>query len=368
MTILTRTAIATLAFTFMVASSVNAAERFWFDNIGVEMGVTAVLQQTSGNEYGDSVDQADFAYSADLAFIGRIGPGQTLSIVFEAGYGEAAADNFDMRATPDYDAANSENGLDVAQAYYEGEFMDGKLIFMFGRMDAHSLTDGNEYAGDETSQFLNGLFVRSIGVIFAEHSNYYVPTFAFIIQPIDLFSLTYTYSQDTGEDFFNEGHQWFEAGLHPSFGSVSANLRVGYAMHDLPHSEIATSDETTNSGMINVSADITIGDNIGLFARYALQDSEIAENEVESAVSGGLSIGGGIWGRDDDGFGVAYGTITLNENLYSDTEGETVIEFYYRMQVNDHLAITVDFQMFSNLEREENREVNVFGLRSQSDF
>lgn len=357
-----------LAIFAINAGSADAAERFWFNSIGVEFGITGVLQQTSGNEFGDSVDQTDYAYSADFALVGKIAEGQTLNLVFEAGGGEAVADNFDARATPDYDAADSGHAAEVAQAYYEGEFADGKLVFAFGRMDAHSITDANEYANDETSQFLNGIFVRSVGTIFAEHDKYYVPTIALSFQPAEIVSVVYTYSHNSGEDMFNEAHQWIELGLHPKMGSMAANLRIGYAMHDVPHTEIDGGAETTNSGMINVSADLALSEVLGVFARYAMTDDSIEENEVTSVISGGVSIGGGLWGREDDGIGAAYGMISLNEKLYDNTDGETVMEFYYRFQVNDYFAVSADLQMFSDLERDEEPDVMVYGLRTQAGF
>jgi hypothetical protein len=367
-------AIATVALLIQSVSPATAAERFWFTETQVEFGVTGVLQGTSGNTYIDAdgvevKDQFDYAYTADLAFIGRLTPGQSLNLILETGHGEAANDNFPMRTIPNYDAYALADIVQVSQAYYEGEFMDGALILAFGRMDVASLTDGNEYAGDETSQFLNSLFVRSVGTIFAEHASYYVPTLMISFAPVELISVTYTFSQDHGEDLFGTPQHNIELGLHPSFDNFAANLRVMYGMTDLPHTEIATGTEVSNTGMINVSFDMTIAENFGFFARYAMQDDTLVENEVVLAVSGGISLAGAIWGRDDDNLGVAYGFVGLNETLFPDAgDKETVIEAYYRISINDHFTLSADIQMFSNIERGENRDVTVFGLRTQMDL
>ena len=358
-----------LAIFTLATGYAQAAERFWFNNIGVEFSVTGVLQQTSGNEFGaNSVDQTDFSYMGDFALTGRIAEGQTLNLVIEGGAGEAVADNFEARATPNYAVVPSENAVELAQAYYEGEFMDGSLVLAFGKLDVHSITDANEYANDEIGQFMNGMFVRSVGVIFAEHEGYMAPTIALSFQPVDIVSVIYTYSHPTGENIYNEALQWVELGLHPEMGSMSANIRMGYGMSDLPHTEVNSGKETTNSGMINVSADLAVSEDLGVFARYAMTDDSVEENEVTTAISGGVSIGGGMWGRPDDGVGVAYGMLTLNENLYNNTDGETVMEAYYRYQINDFCSVSADLQMYSDLERDEEKEVMVLGLRTSAGF
>lgn len=362
-------------FTLFIASPATAAERFWFNAIGVEMGMTTVVQGTSGNESAatedsDGIqDQFDIGWSGDLAFIGKIGKGQTLNLVLEAGQGDGAGDNVPAWTTPNYDAADTTGDAGVtttlAQAYYEGAFMEEKLVLSFGLMDAHSLTDANEYANDETAQFLNGIFVRSVGTIFAEHENYYVPTIAVMFQPVDLVSVTATYSQNGGQDFFNEALYWVEVGIHPDLGSMKANIRAAWAMHDLPHTNIATGAEESNAGMINVSADLTIAENFGLFARFATQSDELEENEITTAISGGLSVAGALWGRDDDGLGVGYGMVTPNEKLSGGADDQTVIEAYYRLQMSDNFSLSADVQLLSGLPRDESPDVTVFGIRTQ---
>jgi len=365
-----------LAVTVLLISATGAQaqdESSWYDKVTVEFGATSIFQATSGNDYGNNKDQTDFAFSADLALIGEIAEGHTFNLVFEAGEGDGAAENIGSRATPDYDAIDTTGfagvGATVAQVYYEGDFFDGKLSLAIGKMDVHAYTDNNEYANDETTQFLNGLFVRSIGVIFAEHSKYYVPTIAFTATPFDFVSIKYTYSHDGGEDFFSDGYHWLELGLHPKFGELSGNYRIAYVQHDIAFTDRSNGQSTSNAGMINVSVDQAITGNLGIFARYAAQDDGIAENEVVSAISGGVSVGGAYWGMDADSVGVAYGHLELNKDIVTiNNDGESVAEAYYSHEINEHINITADVQMFSNLERTTNRDVTVFGIRMQAGF
>ncbi len=372
-TILT-VALLALAASLLSATVVWAGEETpWHDKITVEFGATSIFQTTSGNNYGDNKDQTDFAFSADLALIGEIAEGQTLNLVFEAGEGDGAAGNVGARATPDYDARDTSEfagvSATVTQVFYEGGFLDGKLSLAVGKMDVHAYTDNNEYANDETTQFLNGLFVRSIGVIFAEHAKYYAPTIAFTATPFDFVSIKYTYSHDGGEDFFSDGYHWLELGLHPMLGELSGNYRIAYIQHDITFTDRNSGQPTTNAAMINVSVDQALTGNLGIFARYAAQDDTLAENKVVSAISGGVSIGGAYWGMDADTVGIAYGHLELNRDIVTiNNDGESVAEIYYNHEINEHMNITADVQMFSNLERTSNRDVAVFSLRAQADF
>jgi hypothetical protein len=347
-------------------------DKSWVENIKIEFGLTAILQSTSGNDFGENTDQADYAYSADLAFIGAIAQNQTLNVVIEAGEGDGANDNLGSRTAANYDSFISnfegETRTNVSQAYYEARFMDDKVTIAFGKMDHHSLTDGNEYAGNETSQFINGLFVRSAGVVFAESKNYYAPTFALFINPIDIASVIYTYSKHDTEDVFTEGDYVVELTISPKLGELQGNYRIAYFSNGGDSTDHNNGDTKSNSG-INISMDQAVTENIGLFLRYASQDDSLSENEVTSSISGGVSIGGGMWGRDGDNVGIAYGHLTLNEELVTqNNEGESVVEAYYRYEVNEHMAITADAQLYTDLERDDKRDVTVFGIRMQAGF
>ncbi|MBF0171038.1 MAG: carbohydrate porin [Nitrospinae bacterium] len=354
------------------AQEAEQEESAWYEGVVFEGGLTAILQGTAGNDTAETKDQTDYAYSADFAAIAEVADGHTLAIVFEAGEGEGANDNLGSRAIPDYDGYLSQvegaAKADVNQIYYEGAFFDGAFTLLLGKMDFHALTDGNEYAGDETSQFLNGLFVRSAGVIFAEHEFYYAPTVAVILQPVEVVSLTLAHSKHVGDDLFSNGYQAAELGIHLAFGDLAGNYRFGYLRHDVEYHAISDGSVTANTGWF-VSADQAVTSGVGLFVRYAKQDDSLVENEVTAALSGGLSLDGDLWGRPGDGIGLAYGALTLNTDLVTEfNEGESVVEAYYRYAVSEGLTVTADAQGFQNLERAEARSVSVFSLRMQAGF
>ncbi|MBI4829556.1 MAG: carbohydrate porin [Nitrospinae bacterium] len=368
-----KTLIAALAAMFLASPAYAHQDMEWMDYVSVSFGLTGVAQATSGNNYGEVKDQTDYAYSADVGFVGQIAEGHTLNLVLEAGEGDAAGDNIGSRAIPNYDAfisrtPDGETRMNVSQAYYEGTFFDGALLFAAGKMDHHSITDTNEYANDETSQFLNGLFVRSTGIVFSESPYYYGPTLALTVAPVDVVSLTYTYAKHDGDDFFSKGFQVAELALHPVFGEMAGNYRAGYLHQDNGFTDYKTGSQKANTGFF-VSLDQAITGDVGLFFRYARQDDTLTENEVIGAISGGAQFGGALWGRETDTVGLAYGKVELNKDLVTENnDGESVFEAYYNVGINDHLALSADVQVFSNLERPDTRNVTVYGLRLQAGF
>ncbi len=83
-------------------------------------------------------------------------------------------------------------------------------------------------------------------------------------------------------------------------------------------------------------------------------------------------MSGRFWERDNDVAGVAYGQAILSDD-YEDTlgnpEDEGHFEAYYRITVNDHLAITPDIQVISNaLGDGDSDTILVGGVRGQLTF
>lgn len=343
-------------------------ERNWYDAIGIGFGMTGIMQGTSGLPE----DRADYAYSVDLEFSGEIAEGQNLFLIMESGNGDGANGNVGSRSIPNYDSFVSlfegEQRLNVSQVYYEGNFLDGKMTAAFGLMDHHALYDTNAFANDETEQFINGTFVRTAGSLFPEHENYYAYTFMLAARPIELVSLSYSYAKHNTEDFFSKGLHVFELGLHPKFGSLDGNYSVDFLLHDIGFTNYRSGKRENNKGII-VNVDQMLHEYFGVFGRFAFAKDTLLENEVTSMWSVGAQINGDLWRRQDDVIGLAYGQLELNRDIVGEfSEGEKVMEFYYKLGINDHVHLTADIQYLSDLERASNRDVVVFSFRSQISF
>ncbi|MDH5637391.1 MAG: carbohydrate porin [Nitrospinota bacterium] len=357
------------------------AESAWYDNITLESGLTIVAQNSIGNEYGDpsaevpegetstvTIDQADYAFTADIMLIGKLSDTEELVFHLEAGGGHSMSDNVPSRTAINYDPYDTQvEGqvkLNVSQAYYQRNMADGKFIFGVGLMDAHSLTDSNEFAGDETAQFLNGVFVRSTGVVFHESTYYYAPTVYLEARPASFLSLTLTYSSPEGNDILDHNELAVQLGLHPSINERQGNYRFGYIIHNQGFTKIVDGTEASNSGFF-ISVDQQLTDMIGLFFRMSQQDDSLNENEVLVATTFGASING-FMGNEGNGIGLGYAFVEFNPNVVSVyDEGEDIIEAYIRFGTSDNTQFTVDFQYINNLQRDDSRGVMVGGVRFQ---
>ncbi|MDH5510558.1 MAG: carbohydrate porin [Nitrospinota bacterium] len=371
-----------LAFITILFFPMSAlAESAWYDNITLESGLTVVVQNSIGNEYGDSSaavpegevstatkDQADYAFTADIMLTGKLSENEELVFHLEAGGGHSMSDNVPSRTAINYDPYDTQvDGqvkLNVSQAYYQRTMADKKFSFAVGLMDAHSLTDSNEFAGDETAQFLNGVFVRSTGVVFHESTYYYAPTVYLEARPASFLSLVLTYSNPEGNDILDQSEVAVQLGLHPSINERQGNYRFGYIIHSQGFTKIVDGTEASNTGFF-ISVDQQLTDLIGLFFRMAQQDDSLNENEVLVATSFGLSLNG-FMDNEGNGFGLGYAFVEFNPNLVSEfDEGEDIIEAYIRFGTSDNTQLTVDFQYINNLQRDDKRSVMVGGVRFQ---
>ncbi|MDH4182872.1 MAG: carbohydrate porin [Nitrospinota bacterium] len=379
--------LALFALSFPGAALAESASP-WPNSFSLETGITMVTQNTMGNNPEGYKDTMDYSFSADVILTAKIDETQDLVFVLEAGDGHSVNDNITgNRANVNYDAYITQTEgmtrLNISQAYYQSRLMGEKLLFAVGKMDVHSLTDGNQFAGDETSQFLNNLFVRSSGVVFHELANYYAPTILLEFTPVPFLTFTATYASPDGYDIIERRHIVVEMALHTQIGEGDGNYRFGFMMDTGEYTKIgaattAATDTTTDapaepapidtSTGFYVSVDQGFGAMFGVFGRYVQMDNTFVQNEVISAISGGISINN-LLGNEGNSIGVGYGLLEVNTDVVKEYyEGMDVLEAYVRFGVSEHSTLTLDFQMLNDLERGGKRTVTVGGLRFQTNL
>lgn len=347
----------------------EAAPPEWFHSVTLAGGLTLVAQNTSGNNVDKAKDQADFSFSTDLLITAKIDEEQQIFFGLEAGDGHSVSDNIGSRALVNYDAYITSIGgmtrLNVSQAYYKAELAGGMFVFAAGKMDQPALTDANQFANDETTQFLNGLFVRSFGVVFHELPFYYAPTL-YLQLKVPFFSFTSSYSNPDGFDLGGKRCVVAQVGAHVGDGDMKGNYLFGYTSHKEEFTKLSSGAAAVNTGFF-VSLDQGFGP-FGLFFRFAQQDKTIAQNEVISAMSGGISING-FMENEGNGVGLAYGTLELNTNIIKEyNTGMDVAEFYIRFGTSAKTQLTLDIQRLNDLERPTKRQIYVGGIRFQANI
>lgn len=348
--------------------------------LNITGGLTSILQGTSG--LADNGDVTDFTYTLDLNFEAAVSETGKIVIALEAGNGEGVNDNTPSLSISNYDAYVTEAGgivtPSVSQVYFEGTFLDGRLGLNVGKLDVHSLYDENAYANDETDQFITGIFTRYPGSIWAELDSYYAPGVAVTYMPSDMFEFRVIGANgvESGfENVFDNAYMVGHVGIKPKLLGREGNYRFHYIYDARNYTDVddPTKDHETSAGF-GLSLDQEVADGVGLFARYAMQDEDLEENLVKSVVSGGVSLSGSLWNRENDVVGIAYGILSVNDKApdiaaLSDSGDESHFEAYYKFGFSDHFTLTPDLQVVTNAGGDaDNDTITVYGVRAQMNF
>ena len=340
-----------LASVSLVSSPVFAAGSI---NIGsdavlnLELGVTTVVQSTDGLEE----EESRASYSFDVAAEVDLGD---KGVVF-------ASLNTAQGGSVDTGAIAGSNGDDESGDISEGGYSETRVAELWyqlpvnelvtvtvGKIDPTGIFDANEYANDETAQFLGDTFINNMAVPFPG----YAAGLHVGLNMSESIQLNFGAFEpkDDFEGTLDESFFMAEATFSLSLGGRDGNYRVGYWSCD------ACGDET-NSG-VTLSFDQAVTDNLGLFLRYGDQDE--AMDGYDSAITTGLQYASG-----DHQVGAGYSILAAEADGADD---ETQWEIYYSHACNDYLTLTADIQSISapGLDSDAD-DVTVFGVRAQLSF
>lgn len=266
--------------------------------------------------------------------------------------------------------AMGDHGIVLWQLFYEQKLLSDRVRIRVGRVDLTGAFecrgckvsfDGNAYANDETSQFLNTALVNNPTIPFPE-----VGLGALVhVQLTDSWYISAGVAdadaQATRSGFESafggpaDAFAIFETGYVPEIKSAKGVMWGAYRVglwYD-PQAKERLDDPghfkrddvgfyTSCEQMVwkENAGDDTQG--LGLFARYGLADGEV--NEIRNFWSTGLQYQGLLPTRDNDvlAFGVAQGLLSPDAG-FSKAQ-ETVLEMYYKIQVTGWMTISPDFQ------------------------
>jgi porin len=252
-------------------------------------------------------------------------------------------------------------------AWYKHAFSlgnDDSIAVSLGIIDSTDYLDGNAYANDEYTQFMNEAFVNA--------SNYLLPSYdtgAAAEAHFGAFSVT-AVGMNVGENDAGENYDFWglQAGWHPEPAIGAGNYRVLVAGTSAAFPD--PSDRKLERRLAyGLSFDQAIGDHLGAFLRLTWQ-TEDAAVDYATLYSGGLQVLGSAWGRDADtvGVGVAY-----LDGGNTDVRNSQVLETYYRAQFGDLFALTADVQymhddLVQTAAHERDPDGWIFGLRATVEF
>ncbi|MBN9090753.1 MAG: carbohydrate porin [Reyranella sp.] len=288
-----------------------------------------------------------------------------------------------------------------------------RLTVQVGKFAVHDLFDGNDYAEDPRTDFLNWS-------IWAAGAFDY---------PADRLGLTYGVAAELNQARWAARLGYFLVGNQPNANVFDMSLfsRGGYVgeleMRYAPWgkkgvAKVGTWLTSTFAGSYNDAAALAlalgvpaadtvaqtrqgrtkygfylnlqqdISDTLGLFGRFSWNDgrSEIsAFTDIDQSLSLGLQLKGASWGRPDDRIGLAgaWNMISPDHSRFLAAGGlgvlvgdgrltyasENVIEAFYALQMTKGLTATVDYQLLANPAYNADRgPVHVFSGRLSARF
>ena len=241
----------------------------------------------------------------------------------------------------------------LQEAYYEHSFCGGKLAFVVGKTETFGFVDDNAFANDANVQFVGKALVNNPVL---DSENEFAPLIAATFSPVESVSfsaLAVSSSRPNMEEdlqktvysrIFDEPMVAAQLRFSPKFGNLQGNYRVYFfdAMYD--HSNSA-GDFNKDGWGVGVSFDQQVTQCLGLFARLAYSDRDAYD--VDWFWSAGANLKGLIASRPDDELGI--GIAGVKGHIEPDNDGtEFHAEAYYRIALNEHVALTPDLQWVVN--------------------
>ncbi len=350
-------------------------------NLEFSVGATSVVQGTINNDRNfrkvpgidGKGDDADASYSINIEISSKIGANGLALLHLEAGEGEGLNSEAGGLSGVNADAFD-EDDVEVSEVWYEHRFFKDRLVATVGKIDVTRWFDVNAVANDETTQFLADIFVNNIAVELPDYS--YGGRVSWY--PHEQFELSLGYAEADGdfEDLFDDNFYIAEIGFKPVWAGLQGNYRLYVWRNSGEHEKLRDRRRRDKSGEgFGLSFDQQFSEHVSAFCRFGQQSGDIYE--VRRSWSLGMQVAGDLWGRSADMLGIAFGRAetsgayrdVLRGDGFGTTPAETRLEAYYRLQVNDHLAISPDLQWVDGLAGSSNADnVTILGIRAQLDF
>lgn len=374
---------------------------------GIEVGASLVMvgqRVLNGTTSGKEENRINYRADAEISLpAGTIGKAEgTLFAHFRMGQGSGLG--FmppTLTSTANSTAFALKNGDEtsvvLAQAWYELEMPldESQLELYVGKIDPFGHFDQNEIADNESTAFLNNVFVHNPlldsggdmdvdsygfapGLVLSWRNNSQSPDY--LKASLGLFSSGQGSSWDTDLTRPLVIGQ-MEAGTDDLFGKEGV-YRV-YAWNRgraAPYANEFDSSSESHSGW-GFSANQQVSEHAAVFARFG--HSLEGKMRFERALTLGAEIGGAYWGREEDRIGIATGWANTSKDfraaapmLDADSDGiadfgyapngaEQQYEIYYAWKANEFLEISPDIQWIRNPGGDSARsDFSIVGLRA----
>jgi porin len=166
----------------------------------------------------------------------------------------------------------------------------------------------------------------------------------------------------------DDGHNYnfyaAEADYHIETALGEGNYRVMYSGTSRANLDVS-GDDLERRSALSLSFDQALGPIVGVFLRLGWQ-AEDAAVDFTAVYSGGIDLKGAAWGREGDNIGIGYAYLEGGNLEHAQSQA---VEAYYRLAVNDYLALTADVQYLSDAYADaDDVDGWVLGMRAVVEF
>jgi len=334
-------------------------------NISLSGGMVGVLQGSLNNK---PRNHSEVVGRGDLVFEFKITDSTIAVVDVEATGGNGLDEKISNFSLLNGVAGSTDDRVRFREAWVEQSLFNDKLLMTIGKIDLNNYFDANNVANDENSQFLGGAFVNS-DVLGACDIGPGIRINGRLGESLIL-GFGYGSGDSDSSEIFDHGFGVAELDYKIKSGDLEGNYRA-YATLDGTLAEfdpdsgepLGAKIKLKNAFGYGLSIDQQITSKLTLFGRFGWRDERTYA--TKSAWSAGLQYMGLIPQRSEDIAAFGFGQVLVNDA----TAQEKLLEAYYKVKVNDKIAVSPHFQYLINpLGDKEARNVFVMGVRTQITF
>jgi len=366
----------------------------------IQADATFIVQGTpNANNAGDGQNKSrcDASWSSDI-FIEKSFDDWGLALIhLEPGQADTLEGELWLYSNVNRDANDTGSTIPITELWYEQYLFNKQISITAGKLDPANYLDQNEYAFNETTQFIGRIFRNSPAIEWPD-DNTLGGTIAVAPESVPgvVLNASYFNADNSWENIFDKPFISTELNFMPAkaFGydeeMWGGNYRFYWWYNGLDHAKLVWQGEASadaskekNNGF-GLSFDQKIAEVFGVFTRAGWQRPEVAmvstnpnAGPVEGTWSGGFQMTGKYWDREDDVLAFAVGQVFPSKQYKDAGNGgvaEGHFETYYKAQITKNLAISPDFQWIWNPHgisesyQGYKNTIFVYGVRGQLDF
>ncbi|MDR1695701.1 MAG: carbohydrate porin [Endomicrobium sp.] len=338
--------------------------------IDIQASATLILQGADKVNDGSGKGRNDGSYSLNVGIGKEFSNGAIAFMNLETGAG-AGLNGHGLQTLGgiNQDAIDGNSVIQIAQFWYQKPLFANKVTVTFGKIDPSAYFDQNQYAHNETTQFVNKAFKNNAVIAFPGNRL----GFRMVYSPVEMLDITYGYAASNAgwENIDCNGFNALQVNFKPFKGG---NYRFMYWASNVHMPKFKDGEASGGHGFA-VSIDQKLSGTMGVFTRFGWRDPSVYATAM--SWSAGTQFKGSLWTRKNDTAGLAVGQIMQSSDFTGSAvpalkkDAETQSELYYNFYINKNLSISPAVQYILKPlggNAADDNNVFVYGIRTQVVF